>query len=298
MRLQKLKISLLFLMCLALSFITCNDSDNIVQEEETNEVMITMLDLMARYNTNGDADESQSTSGNMAVDFCFEFVFPIDFQMSNNTIRTINSIEELVDLLIESYDSPNIVDIIYPFNILVFNDETHTIEIITIQNEEAFGNLLDDCDFDLDEENICYEIYNPVCVEITDAQGETIVLVYPNDCYAGIDGFSENDLLEDCDTDGEHDDGLLENDCFDLVYPINLLNSNGDAITINSEEALLEYIEQWYSENCNNLDDCEFDFELEFPITVEYYSENNQQTQTLDINSEDELDGYIAEYCN
>ena len=49
MRLQKLKIPLLFLMCLALSFITCNDSDNITQEEEINEVMITMSDLMARY---------------------------------------------------------------------------------------------------------------------------------------------------------------------------------------------------------------------------------------------------------
>jgi hypothetical protein len=32
--------------------------------------------------------------------------------------------------------------------------------------------------------------------------------------------------------------------------------------------------------------------------TVEYYSENNQQTQTLVINSEEELDGYIEEYCN
>ena len=298
MRLYKLRISLLFLICLALSFITCSDNDNINQEEEINDVMMTMSDLMARYDAYGNADESQYSSGNMAIDFCFEFVFPIDFQMSNNTTNTINSLEELVNLLIESNVNPYIVDIIYPFDILVFNDETDTIDIMAIQNEETFGSLLDDCEFDLDENNICYEIYDPVCVEITNAHGETIVLVYPNDCYAGLDGFSENDFLEDCDTDGGHHGGLFENDCFDLVYPVILLNSNGDAITINSEEALLEYIEEWYSENCNNLDECEFDFELEFPITVEYYSENNQQTQTLVINSEEELDGYIEEYCD
>ena len=297
MILHKLRISFLFLICLALSFITCSDSDNIVQEDEINAVMMTMSDFMARYDSNVNSDESQNSSGNMAIDFCFEFVFPIDFQMSNNTTNTVNSLEEFVDLLIESNVNPYIVDIIYPFDILVFNDETDTIDIMTIQNEESFVSLLDNCEFDLDEDNICYEIYDPVCVEITNAHGETIVLVYPNDCYAGIDGFGENDFLEDCYTDGEYEDDFFENDCFDLVYPVTLLNSNGDAITIDSEEALLEYIEEWYSENCNNLDECDFDFELEFPITVEYYSENNQQTQTLVINSEEELDGYIEEYC-
>ena len=110
--------------------------------------------------------------------------------------------------------------------------------------------------------------------------------------------FNENDFLEDCDIEGNHEDGWFGNDCFDLVYPISLFNSNGDVVTIDSEEGLLEYIEEWYSENCNNTEDCEFDFEVVFPITVEYYSENNQQTQTLVINSEEELDEYIEEYCN
>ena len=146
MRLYKLRISFLFLICLALSFVTCSDNDNINQEEEINDVMMTMSDLMARYDAYGNADESQYSSGNMALDFCFEFVFPIDFHMSNNTTNTINSLEELVNLLIESNINPYIVDIIYPFDILVFNDETHTIDIMAIQNEETFGSLLDDCE--------------------------------------------------------------------------------------------------------------------------------------------------------
>ena len=73
MRLHKVRISLLFLICLASSFITCSDSDNIAQEEEINDLMMTMSDMMARYDANGNADESQNSSGNMALDFCFEF---------------------------------------------------------------------------------------------------------------------------------------------------------------------------------------------------------------------------------
>lgn len=80
--------------------------------------MLSMSELMARYDVNGNADESQNPSGNMALDFCFEFVFPIDFEISNNTIITINSIEELVDVLIESDDETYIVDILYPFDVL------------------------------------------------------------------------------------------------------------------------------------------------------------------------------------
>ena len=300
MKLLKLNYAFLAFLFLSLSLFTCDNNEDISQNEETNNpyLMLSMSELMARYDANGNADESQNPSGNMALDFCFEFVFPIDFEMSNNTIITINSTEELVYVLIESDDETYIADILYPFDVLVFNDEMDTIESMTIQNDAAFSNLLDDCEFDLDEDDYCYEVYDPVCVEITNAYGETIVLVYPNDCYAGLDGFNEDDFLEDCDTEGNHEDGWFENDCFDLVYPITLLNSNGDVITINSEEALLGFIEEWYSENCNNPENCEFDFGVIFPITVEYYSENNQQTQTLVINSEEELDWYVEEYCN
>jgi len=305
MKLLKLNYSFLFIIFLTLSLFTCENNEDISQNEETNNpyLMLSMSELMNRYDVNGNADESQNPSGNMTLDFCFEFVFPIDFQTNNNTIITINSLEELVDVLIESDEDSYIVDIVYPFDVLVFNHETDTIESMTIQNDDAFSNLIDDCEFDLDEDDYCYEIYDPVCVEITSAYGESIVLVYPNDCYAGHDGFDENDFLEECDFEDDHDDDWFEddwfeNDCFDLVYPITLENSNGDVVTINSEEGLYEYVEEWYSENCNNVEDCDFDFEVVFPITVEYYSENNEQTQTLVINSEEELDEYVEEYCD
>jgi hypothetical protein len=218
--------------------------------------------------------------------------------MSDSSIITINSLEELIEILIQSNDDYYINDISYPFDVLVFNGGINSIEILTIENDEIFNELLDDCEFESDENNLCYEIYEPVCVLISGVNGEDIIIVYPNDCYAGLGGFSVEDFLDECSTDGQnYEDGFFNTDCFNLVFPINLMNSNGDEIAIGSEEALLMYIEQWYSENCDDFE-CDFDFEIIFPMTVEYYSENNQQLETLIINSEEELDEYIEEYCN
>ena len=299
MKTYRLKISILLVLALTLSLFTCNSNDELSLDGETNNTNLarSMSELMDQFDADGNPEESQNPSGNMVLDFCFEFVFPIDFQMNNNTIITINSLDDLVEVLLESNDELYINDILYPFDVLVFNNENDSIETLTIENDEIFGSLLDDCEFEYDEDNSCYEIYDPVCVEINNEEGDILILVYPNDCYAGLDGFNENDFLEDCDSENEFDGDIFDTDCFGLVYPITLLNSNGDVITINSEEALSGYIEEWYSENCDNMDDCEFDFEVQFPLTVEYFSENNQQTQTLIIDSEEELNEYIEEYC-
>ena len=108
----------------------------------------------------------------------------------------------------------------------------------------------------------------------------------------------ESYVEEYCTSNYDDHDGFFDNDCFDLVYPIVLVNSNGDTVTIDSEEALSQYVEEWYADNCDNLDDCAFDFDIAFPITVEYYSENNQQFQTIEISSEEELESYIEDYCD
>jgi hypothetical protein len=301
MKSLKIKIPFIITLFTMLLVLCCDNSEEINQNEDNNSnstLMRSMSELMEQFDTNGEVYSMENPTGNMVLDFCFEFVFPIDFQMSDSSIITINSLEELIEILIQSNDDYYINDISYPFDVLVFNGGSNSIEILTIENDEIFNNLLDDCEFESDENNLCYEIYEPVCVLISGVNGEDIIIVYPNDCYAGLGGFSVEDFLDECSTDGQnYEDGFFNTDCFNLVFPINLMNSNGDEIAIGSEEALLMYIEQWYSENCDDFE-CDFDFEIIFPMTVEYYSENNQQLETLIINSEEELDEYIEEYCN
>jgi len=86
-------------------------------------------------------------------------------------------------------------------------------------------------------------------------------------------------------------------DCVYLVYPISVMNPDGEILSVNSEEILNEYVEQWYIDNQCNDDECG-GFEIVFPLTVEYYSETNDQMQTVTINSGEELSNYIEEYCS
>ena len=93
---------------------------------------------------------------------------------------------------------------------------------------------------------------------------------------------------------GLDDGSWFEIDCVDLVYPISIENPEGDIIYVESEDYLHEYIDQYY-QNCNS-DNCG-DFSLVFPLTVEYYSETNDQSQILTINTEEELQELLDEYC-
>ena len=102
------------------------------------------------------------------------------------------------------------------------------------------------------------------------------------------------DMCPDENNNGWDDGGWFEIDCVDLVYPISIANPEGDIIYVESEYYLHEYIDQYY-QNCNS-DDCG-DFSLVYPLTVEYYSETNDQTQILTINSEEELQELLDEHC-
>ena len=102
------------------------------------------------------------------------------------------------------------------------------------------------------------------------------------------------DVCPDENNNGWDDEDWYEIDCFDLVYPLTIVNPEGEVLTVDSENNLHEYIDQYY-ENCNS-NDCG-DFNLYYPLTVEYYSETNDQVQTLTINSEEELEALLDEYC-
>ena len=102
------------------------------------------------------------------------------------------------------------------------------------------------------------------------------------------------DVCPDENNNGWDDEDWYEIDCFDLVYPLTIVNPEGEVLTVDSENNLHEYIDQYY-ENCNS-NDCG-DFNLYYPLTVEYYSETNDQVQTLTINSEEGLQELLDEHC-
>ena len=129
-------------------------------------------------------------------------------------IVTVNSIEELVNVIINSSQELYITGVVFPFDVTLYDIESNELIIQTINNEEEFSNLIANCYFN--DPCICTEEYDPVCVEII-ANDSLIVITFPNSCYAFCEGFTESDLVN-CENNTEctiYDLEVITGDCND-----------------------------------------------------------------------------------
>ena len=210
-------------------------------------------DILLDDNYDEDGDGEYDIFDEWEDFMCFDIQFPISVTMPDSSQISVGNEDELyeaVELYYEMSDEyDGLPEINFPFNIVFYYEDENGIEIENLVGVGSYEEL---------------EMYFEMC----------------------DDGWDEDD--------GWDDEGWFEIDCVDLVYPISIVNPEGDIISVESEDSLHEYIDQYY-ENCNS-DNCG-DFTLAFPLTVEYYSETNDQVQTLTINSEEELEELLDEYC-
>ena len=193
--------------------------------------------------------------GNIVFDFCFNFVYPLDLSYNNGTTVSVANLEELITVIINSNEDLFVNGIAFPFNVETYNEATDAIEVITINNEDAFIALIEDCDFDIPDCE-CYEVYEPVCVEIQDPNGVSFIVTFPNACYAECEGFTEEDFVENCEDDYNGNGG---EDCFTFNFPITIITADGETITVNSYEELDNSLYDTYY----------FGFEFPFDVTTD-----------------------------
>jgi len=235
---KNFKVSIFSVLIVLLAFTSCTNEETIVDTqqntEESESITTTLGRLSQQYDENGNVDQTNNPAGNIVFDFCFDFVYPIDLSFNTDTTVTVNSLEELIDIYSSSTENLFINGIAFPFQVETYNENSNTLEIETINNEDEFFSLLEDCNFDEIEDCYCTEEYDPVCVNVTDLDGELFTISYPNACYAICDGFTEDDFSEECEQD--YDSGAGE--CFEFVYPISIILDEGDPVIVNSREEL------------------------------------------------------------
>lgn len=280
---KNIKLWVFSIVTVLLIFMSCTNEETIIDPQpntQQSESLITSLNRLInqQYDENGNVDESLNPAGNIVFDFCFDFVFPIELSYNTGTLVTVNSLDELIDIYIASTDNLFINGIAFPFQVETYNENSNAIEIETINSEDEFFNLLENCGFEDDVEDcICTEEYDPVCIDINDLNGGTFTISYPNACFAICDGFTEDDFNEECDQDYETGAG----DCFEFVYPISITLDEGDALTINSSEELFNAIYGAHH------------IGLVFPLDI--VTEDDNTIVVLTINSYDELEAVIED---
>lgn len=256
---KNFKLFLLSFVFIAGMLTSCTNDDVIVEEptaELSESITTSLARLSEQFNSQGDVIPSQNPTGNIVFDFCFDFVYPLDLSYNNGTTVTVNSLDDLIDVLINSTNDLYINGISFPFDVETYDDASDAIVVVTINSEADFINLLEDCDFDTVDPCECYEVYDPVCVEITAPDGETFLMTYPNACYAECDGFTEADFAENCEEDYNCPGGL---ECFTFNFPLTIITDDGQTVTVNSQEELDNALYNAYY----------FDFQYPFDVTLE-----------------------------
>ncbi|MDC8004787.1 hypothetical protein POV27_12050 [Aureisphaera galaxeae] len=245
---------------LALTFVACTNDDTIaptqnVQESES--VQNALSQLRTHFDDNGVLTADANPTGNLVIDFCFEFVYPITLIYNNGATVTVENLGELITVILNSTPELYIVGIEFPFDVIWYNPATNGTEIVTINNEDEFLALLESCIF---EPCVCTDEYDPVCVEIETDQGP-LVLTFPNACHAECEGFTEEDFVE-CQNDCE---------CTDVYDPV-CVKTDGAIIEFGNEcLALCEGFTPNDFVDCPT--DCECPAEID-PVCVETPSGN------------------------
>ena len=270
---KHLKIALFSLALVVMTFTSCTNNESVDEGpdiQESASITTALTELGYRFNDDGSLNETESVANNIVFDFCFDFVYPLSLSYNNGVTVTINNLDDLIVVLITSTNDLYITGIAFPFDVEVFNDDSDAIQIVTINNEDEFIMLLEDCDFEGGFCECVSDEYDPVCVEIISANGESFIMTFPNECYAVCEGFTEDDFIEDCDDDTYNDPGD-DNDCFSFNFPISIVTDNGETITVNSQEELDVALYNVYY------------FEFVYPFTI------TQEGEVYTINNDDEL---------
>ena len=181
----------------------------------------------------------------------------------------------------EEWDQNMCFDVEFPITINLSDSS-----VVTISNDEELYDGIEDY-YEMDESDNLPEINFPI----------NIIFYYENE-----NGVESEDLVEIGDYEEleiyfemceDEEDFWFGFDCVDLVYPITIQSPEGENLSFEDENSLIDHIENWYGNN----PDSDQEFELIFPISVEYFSETNDQLESLIIYSEEEMEEYIEEYC-
>lgn len=221
----------------------------------------------------------------------------------------------------------------YGYEVLMNRSNRSLISLLTNMNiyfdndGELLSNDFED-EFDEWDQSMCFDVEFPISVNLSD--GSIVTISNEDELYEGIEEYyemgDEGNLPEinfpiniifyfENDNNSEYEEIVEINnyeelemyfemcedeednwfgfDCVDLVYPVTIESPEGENFSFEDEGSLIEHIETWYDNN----PDSNLEFEIVFPLTVEYFSESNDQMETLIIYSEEEMEQYIEDYC-
>jgi hypothetical protein len=197
---KNLKSLLFALITIVFLFSSCEDTSTNPQVQEGSQATLDAIEALGlQFNADGSLNTTTNPTGNIIFDYCFDFVYPLALSYNNGTQITVNSLDELGNIIATSTETLYITNIQLPFDVEVQDSSTNGTIIQTINNEDEFITLVAFCEFGVND-CIYTANFSPVCVTYTDANGDTETIQFQNMSYAACEGFTSADVVS-CDND-------------------------------------------------------------------------------------------------
>lgn len=212
-----------------LLLMSCQSEENEVIQDSTQNLTNSspLTTLMIRVSQNPTSNDNVLDNSS-----CFSVVLPVtvivnDQQIVVNSQAEYQTVQDAIDAFSNDDD---IVNFVYPITIQYQN-----FSIQVLQDSDDLDDVLDDCGEDDDFDEIdCVSFNFPIVINVYDANNQLANTITINN-NAELYNFLEN---------------LEDNEYIAIQYPISLIDSNGNSITVTNNNQLEDVIE-------DSIDDCD-----------------------------------------
>ena len=150
------------------------EEDSLIPNESISlRITIQAIKKINQLNTIKITDIQDKMMVNSSLELCFNFNYPINIVYKDNSTINVTSFSQLIQLILNESQENHMLQIKYPFSVIM----TSNNQEVSIPNESAFENLIEECGYftlafsEIKEAYIdCFDFNYPVSVIINGNQ--------------------------------------------------------------------------------------------------------------------------------
>ena len=205
-------ISILFLN--SCSYEKYEEYSLIPNESISLRITIQAIKKINQLNTIKIIDIQDKMMVNSSLELCFNFNYPINIQYKDNSTINVTSFSQLIQLILNESQENHMLQIKYPFSVIM----TSNNQEVSIPNESAFENLIEECGY-----------FTLAFSEIKEAYIDCFDFNYPVSVIINGNQYNFNDESDAVNLAATFNQ---EVNSFNFVYPFSIKKQNNPNINI------------------------------------------------------------------
>ena len=191
------------------------EEDSLIPNESISlRITIQAIKKINQLNTIKITDIQDKMMVNSSLELCFNFNYPINIVYKDNSTINVTSFSQLIQLILNESQENHMLQIKYPFSVIM----TSNNQEVSIPNESAFENLIEECGY-----------FTLAFSEIKEAYIDCFDFNYPVSVIINGNQYNFNDESDAVNLAATFNQ---EVNSFNFVYPFSIKKQNNPNINI------------------------------------------------------------------